>query len=136
MSMRGHEVRLFEKKLKAMFDRIDVELEEEWGGEYPLHPARPAFGSVGNPEHEGLFSVGASFSAGYGSDHGRGYVVETRLATLEDVPTETIEDIRNHVARRCSELLSEYFPNRDLDIVRDGSVFKITGDLSLGSGRT
>ncbi len=131
MSMRGHQLRLFEKKLKAMFDRIDVELEENWGDAYPLHPARAPFGTVGNPEHEGLFAVGASFSAGYGSDHGRGYVVETRMATLADVPDEVLEEIRRYVGRRCGELLPEYFPDRDLDVVRDGSVFKITGDLSL-----
>lgn len=130
--MRGHEVRLFEKRLKAIFDRIDVELEEEWGGTYPLHPARPEFGSVGNPEHEGLFSIGASFSAGYGSSHGRGYVVEVRLATLASVPWETMETIRNYVARRCVEMLPEFFPDRDLDVVRDGNMYKITGDLSLG----
>jgi hypothetical protein len=131
VSMRGHEVRLFEKKLKAMFDRIDVELEERWGDEYALHPSRAEFGTVGNPEYEGLFSLGASFSAGYGSTSGRGYVVEIRFATLEDVPPDTLEEIRNQVARRCDELLPEYFPDRDLDIVRDGSAFKITGDLSL-----
>lgn len=129
--MRGHQVRLFEKKLKALFDRIDVELEEEWGERYPLHPARAAAGSVGNPEHEGLFSLGASFSAGYGSAHGRGYVVEIRLATLARVPSEVIERIRDSVGRRCSELLPEYFPDRDLDVVRENDTFKITGDLSL-----
>lgn len=131
MSIRGHQVRLFEKKLKAMFDRIDVELEERWGDEYPLHPARAEFGTVGNPEHEGLFSLGASFSAGYGSTGGRGYVVEIRLATLEKVPPDMLESIRNQVAKRCAELLPEYFPERDLDIVREGSAYKITGDLSL-----
>ena len=134
MSIRGHEVRLFEKKLKAMFDRIDVELEERWGDEYSLHPARAEFGTVGNPEQEGLFSLGASFSAGYGSTGGRGYVVEIRLATLEDIPADTLEKIRNRVARRCEELLPDYFPDRDLDIVREGSNYKITGDLSLHRG--
>ncbi|TVR68106.1 MAG: hypothetical protein EA427_11350 [Spirochaetaceae bacterium] len=129
--MRGHEVRLFEKKLKALFDRIDVELEEEWGDEYPLHPARAEAGTVGNPEHEGLFSLGASFSAGFGSAHGRGYVMEIRLATLADVPGPVLQQIRDHVGRRCGELLPEYFPDRDLDVVRENDTFKITGDLSL-----
>lgn len=131
MSMRGHQVRLFEKKLKTVFDRIDVELEEKWGEQYPLHPARAAHGTVGNPEHEGLFSLGASFSAGYGSEYGRGYVVEIRLATLASIPDDTLETIRNYVGMRCGELLPETFPDRDLDVVREGNTYKITGDLSL-----
>lgn len=133
--MRGHEVRLFEKRLKTIFDRIDLELEEEWGeeweDEFPLHPSRAAFGTVGNPEYEGLFTLGASFSAGYGSEHGRGYVLEIRLATLASIPPDTMEAIRNYAGRRCNELLPEYFPDRDLDVVREGDMYKITGDLSL-----
>ncbi|HKK48748.1 MAG TPA: hypothetical protein VJ932_06595 [Alkalispirochaeta sp.] len=129
--MRGQEVQDFETTLKKLFDQIDTELEDRWGGEYPLHPSRPARGKSSNPETDGLFNVGASFSTGYGSDHGRGYVIETRMVTLTSVDSETREEIRNYVARRVSELLPQYFPNRDLDIVRDGDLYKVTGDLSL-----
>ncbi|SIP98455.1 hypothetical protein SAMN05920897_10292 [Alkalispirochaeta americana] len=131
MSFRDHRVRLFEKKLKIMFDRIDLELEEGWGETYPLHPARPASGTFGNPQDEGLFSLGASFSAGYGSDHGRGYVVEVRLATLAQVPDNQVEQIREYVVTRIRELLPELFGDRSLEVVRDGDLFKIVGDLSI-----
>ncbi|MFW5827009.1 MAG: hypothetical protein ACOCU4_02895 [Alkalispirochaeta sp.] len=129
--MRGREVQEFETKLKKLFDQIDAELEDQWGGEYPLHPARPPRGKSSNPETDGLFNVGASFSTGYGSDHGRGYVIETRMVTLTSVDDETREEIRAYVARRVDELLPEYFPDRDLDVVRDGDMYKVTGDLSL-----
>ncbi|MFP4153752.1 MAG: hypothetical protein ACOC2V_04015 [Alkalispirochaeta sp.] len=129
--MRGREVQEFEGTLKKLFDRIDDELEDRWGGEYPLHPARPARGVSTNKETDGLFNVGASFSAGYGSEHGKGYVVDVRLVTLSDVPDETIDEIHAYIARRIEELLPEYFPGRELDVVREGNTFKIIGDLSL-----
>lgn len=129
--MRGREVQDFETKLKQIFDQIDRELEDQWGGEYPLHPSRPRQGRSSNPEADGLFNVGASFSAGYGSEYGRGYVIETRMVTLSQVDDETREEIRNYVARRVTELLPAYFPGRDLELVRDGDLYKVTGDLSL-----
>ncbi|MEX2443075.1 MAG: hypothetical protein WD492_05695 [Alkalispirochaeta sp.] len=129
--MRGREVQEFETKLRRLFDEIDAELEDRWGGNYPLHPARPRQGRSSNPETDGLFNVGASFSTGYGSEYGRGYVIETRMVTLTTVDGDTRERIRSYVARRVTELLSQYFPDRDLDVVRDGDLYKVTGDLSL-----
>ncbi len=131
MSLRGTAVRSFEKRMKEVFDRIDHELEERYGDRWPLHPARPARGSTNNPEYYGLFSLGASFSAGYGSAHGRGYVMDIRLMTLADVPAEARNEIRRYVVDRCTKLIPEYFPERELSVVRDGDVFKIIGDLSL-----
>jgi hypothetical protein len=129
--MRSRGVETFEERLRELFDRIDDELEDRWGGEYPLHPARPPRGTVRNKEQDGLFNIGASFSAGYGSEHGKGYVIEVRLLTLSNVDDDTREDVRAYSARRVRELLPEYFPDRSLQIVRDGDLFKIVGDLSL-----
>lgn len=129
--MRGSEVLAFESSLKVIFDTIDDELEERWGDRYPLHPSRPARGRAANKEHDGLFNIGASFSAGYGTDHGRGYVVDVRMVTLARVPTEQREVIWDYVVARLEEELPRQFPDRDLDVVRDGSTFKIVGDLSL-----
>jgi hypothetical protein len=129
--MRGAEARRFEKTMKSLFDRIDDELEDRWGESYRLHPSRAPRGTSSNKEHDGLFNVGASFSAGYGSRHGKGYVVEIRMVTLENIPEEVEEDIERYVARRVDELLPEYFPDRDLDVVREGTTYKIVGDLSL-----
>jgi hypothetical protein len=129
--MLGGETQAFEKELKRLFDHIDEELEERWGDQFPLHPARSPEGSTGNPESDGLFNVGASFSAGYGSQSGKGYVIEIRMVTLASVDPETREDIREYVASRVESLLPERFPDRRLQITRDGDLFKITGDLSL-----
>lgn len=129
--MLGGGTQAFEKDLKALFDQIDGELEERWGERFPLHPARSAEGSTGNPESDGLFNVGASFSAGYGSQSGKGYVIEVRLVTLASVDPSTRAEIRRYVADRVASLLPERFPNRQLHVTQDGDLFKITGDLSL-----
>ena len=129
--MRGRGVQDFENRMKQLFDRVDGELEDRWGNEYPLHPARTPRGRSGNPESDGLFNVGATFSAGYGSEHGKGYVIEMRMVTLDHVDQQTREEVRAYTARRVSELLPEYFPDRHLEVVHDGNLFKITGDLSL-----
>ena len=131
--MRGREVLAFERTLKGLFDEIDHELEDRWGERYPLHPARLSRGRSSNSEHDGLFNVGASFSAGYGSAHGKGYVIEVRMVSLHDVEQSVAEEIREYTARRVHELLPRFFPNRTLNVVREGDLFKITGDLSLGT---
>ncbi len=131
--MRGREVEEFEKKLKRLFDQLDDELEDRWGGTYPLHPARPPRGKATNKELDGLFNIGASFSAGYGSEYGRGYVVEVRLVTLRSISETVWDEIREYCGRRIPELLDRHFPDRDLSLVQEGNTFKIVGDLSLSS---
>ena len=86
MSLRGPEVTRWEEKLKRVFDHIDDRLESKYGDKYPLHPARPKQGTTANKEEDGLFNVGAAFSAGFGSKRGRGYVVQVRMSTLSGVP--------------------------------------------------
>ncbi len=129
--MRGSRVRRFERALKRLFDRIDGELEDTWGTRYNLHPARMTRGATANPETDGLFNVGASFTTGFGSRHGRGYVIEIRTVTLENVSSEDRRAIREYVLRRANELLPEVFPDRALSAAMDGNTVKIVGDLSL-----
>lgn len=129
--MRGREVQEFERTLKALFDRIDDELEDRWGDRYRLHPSRPRRGRSSNKEHDGLFNVGASFTAGYGSEHGKGYVVDVRMVTLQNVPDEVEREIDEYVARRIGELAPDFFGPRELRVVREKKVYKIIGDLSL-----
>ena len=129
--MRSGSVESFESTLKRLFDQIDDELEDRWGGEYPLHPSRPQRGTVPNKEQDGLFNIGASFSAGYGSEYGKGYVIEVRLVTLSSIDESAREEIRRYAAERVEELLPAFFPDRKLRLVRDGDLFKIIGDLSI-----
>lgn len=133
MSIRHHKAIQWERTLKKVFDKIDHELESEYGSRYPRHPVRPARGKTANPEHDGLFNLGAAFSAGYGSQHGSGYIVRMRIATLSKVPPDLIEEIEDFVVERLRADLPKAFPGRDLKVTRDGPVFKIHGDLSLGT---
>lgn len=131
MSLRDPRVEAWESRLKEVFDLIDHELEDTYGKSFRLHPARPGRGSTANPQADGLFNVGASFSAGYGTATGRGYVVRIQMSTLENVPELIREQIRNEVAGRLRQLLPDSFPGKDLRVVREGFVYKITGDLKF-----
>jgi hypothetical protein len=132
MSFRDARVLRMERRLKTVFDRIDDHLEDKYGRDYPLHPARPRRGTTSNKEYDGLFNVGAVFSAGYGTEHGRGYVVEVQMATLADVPDDVRDTIEREVVAMLREELPKSFPNRELHVNRDGHVFKIYGDLRIG----
>jgi len=129
--MFGRRVETWEKKLKKLFDEIDDELEERFGAMYDLHPARAKRGATSNKEQDGLFDIGASFSAGFGSERGRGYVVDVDMITLDRVPVDVQMHIEELVAEKIREKLPKFFPGRELKVKRDGTVFKIIGDLSL-----
>ena len=130
--MRHPKAMAWEAKLKQVFDGIDTVLEERYGNDYPLHPARSSRGKTANPEYDGLFSVGGKFTAGFGSEHGPGYTVDCHLSTLTQVPVEIVEKIEEEVVGLLREHLPDAFPGRDLKISRDGHTYKIHGDLSLG----
>lgn len=129
--MRHHKIEEWESKLKRVFDRVDDHLEEKYGRKYPLHPARPTRGTTSSKAHDGLFNLGASFSAGYGSKRGPGYVVEVRMVTLTRVPQYLRNQIEEEAVERLREELPREFPDRELKIERDGRVYKIHGDLRL-----
>lgn len=106
-------------------------MEARYGDRFPLHPRRAEKGATADPSQDGLFDLGAAFSAGFGSDHGRGYVVSIRLSTLSRIPTKKMERIENEVVALLRKKLPEAFPHRALRVERDGHVFKIIGDLSI-----
>jgi hypothetical protein len=81
---------------------------------------------------DGLFEIIPDFTLGIGSEKGRGYRVSFRTATLERVPPEQAEFLMEQAAVFIKRKLPEYFPDRVLEVVRDGKGFKITGDFSLG----
>lgn len=122
----------FEKTLKRLFDTVDDQLEETYGHRYLLHPARPRRGKTSNKAQDGLFNVGATFTPGYGSKLGRGYIVQVEMVTLDRVPADLREAIEQEVADLVAEKLPYYFPHRRLSVDRDRNVYKIHGDLRLG----
>ena len=124
----------WEHQLKQIFDEIDTEFEQEgaWR-EFRRHPNRPPAFATSNREDDGLFDLGAAFTVGIGSAHGPGYVVQARIATLEAIPADLQEKFESEVARRLKQKLPKAFPDVKLFVDRDGPVYKIHGDLSLGS---
>lgn len=129
--MRGPELQSWERRLRSALEAIDEMLEERYGARYPLRPHRPPAGATSSFTSDGLFSVHAKYTAGYGSPTGEGYIVELRWSTLADVPDEVRESIRDEVEERLSRELDAQFPDRDLEVSREGSVLKIHGDLDL-----
>jgi hypothetical protein len=122
----------FTQSLEALFHEVDEELEDRWGDAYTPHPNRPPRNSTANPEMDGLFEIAPDFTAGLGSEKGRGYLVSLRLATLDKVDPALFEALLEESAALVREKLPRYFPERRLEVVRDGKRFKITGDFSLG----
>lgn len=129
--MRGPKVLGWELRLKNMFDEIDKILEKEYQGVLPLHPRRPAQGSTANPEADGLFNVGASYTTGLGSEFGEGYAVDIRLSSLEEVSPELREKVNTRVRMLLEEKLPLTFPNNQLKIADNGFGLKIYGDISI-----
>jgi hypothetical protein len=121
----------WEHSLKKIFDIIDDHLEEKYGYLYPLHPARPRRGKTANKASDGLFNIGAAFSAGFGSTHGRGWVVDVTMVTLSRVPAKIKIQINNKVIDELKRLLLVYYPEREIQVEKDGNVFKIFGELGL-----
>lgn len=122
----------WDERMKAMFDRIDGILEERYGGAWKLRRNRPALGETANPEADGLFNVGVFFDPGYGSELGRGYLVEIVVATDEELACVEREGIELAVQELLRRFLPEHFPERRLEVERDGAMFKIHGELGLG----
>jgi hypothetical protein len=123
---------VFDARMKKMFDEVDDFIEDAYGDKYPLHPVRPARGDTANKEADGLFNIGADFTLGFGSEHGRGYLINVSMATLEKVDEATRREIYEATAEKVKELIPIHFPERELTVRRDGNHFKIQGDFSMG----
>jgi hypothetical protein len=132
MSYRDPRVMEWEARLQSLFDEIDHVVEAEFGHIASIHPARPARGETSSPSADGLFDLGAAFTAGYGSKHGGGYVVTIRVATLSHIAPDVIEAIERRVLNLLEQKLPDAFPNRHLRVEREDHAYKIIGDLSIG----
>lgn len=131
MSTHPSQVKL-EKRFRAMLNELDEYLETTYGDRYDLHPNRLPRGEASSNIYDGLFSATMKFSLGYGSQLGRGYVVTIDISTLEMVDPEHRREIEADAARHLEELIPKHFPERELSVRRDGRLYKIVGDFSLG----
>jgi hypothetical protein len=121
----------WENKLQNIFDHIDHILEKKYGGKFRLKPNRPPHNQGVTPDTDGLFELGVSFSTGFGSEFGPGYVFQIRIATNEHIPNRFKKRVENEVVELLETKLPEAFPDRKLQIAKDGRVYKIYGDLDL-----
>lgn len=121
----------WEAKLDSILHEIDLKLEAKYGRNWPLHPARPQSGTAANPQYDGLFRLTASFSAGYGSRLGAGYILRVEIVTLHAIPEEERATIEAAAVRMVRAGLKKEFPEHHLAVERDGPVYKIYGDLDL-----
>ncbi|AYE35994.1 hypothetical protein DB313_00500 [Borrelia turcica IST7] len=108
---------------------VDYVLEDEFGSAYEVHPNRPFRGKAANGILDGLFRVTTSFTPGYGSNFGRGYLIIIEIITLDVVDMEFSKRVIERGIKVFKEKLREKFPGKKLAIVHDINVYKIIGDF-------
>ena len=122
----------FDSRLKKLFDEVDNYLEDLYESAYRLNKVRPARGETSNPEADGLFDIGAVFTPGYGSELGRGYLIDLKISTPEKIEENIRQEIYKNAADKVRELLPLHFPERELTVSLDRNHYKILGDFNLG----
>ena len=123
---------ILEEKMAQLCQALDNHLEDIYGDHYRLHPNRLRRGKGSNPSFDGLFSTSLAFTLGYGSEYGRGYVVNVEIRTLDKVSQYDSTKIQAEAFSFISLNLKKYIPDQDLKIVQDGNLMKVIGDFSLG----
>jgi hypothetical protein len=131
--MRDTLVESWEDRLNGLLRRVDSSLEARFGKALPIHPARPAAGITDNPQQDGLFRVTSTFTPGFGSRYGRGYVLTIDIVSLACPTPEFRDEVEQAAVTEITAGLPLVFPGKSLRVVRDGPVWKIIGDLSLKS---
>lgn len=129
--MRNPLIEEWEEKLNLLLRRVITNLEEEYGHVVARHPSRPAHGETPNPQNDGLFRITATFTPGFGSQWGKGYVLDIEPVTLARFPSDVWALVEAKACRMIQEGLEAALPGRGLVLKRDGTVWKIIGDLSL-----
>ncbi|AHH08059.1 hypothetical protein baBA2_000094 [Borrelia anserina] len=117
----------FENELFNICLYVDCVLEDEFGNSYEVHPNRLSRGKAANGLLDGLFRVTTSFTLGYGSKFGRGYLIIIEIITLDVVDIKFNNRVIERGIEVFSEKLREKFPERNLSIVHDINVYKIIG---------
>ena len=121
-----------ERRLDRLCMALDNYLEDQYSDIFTLHPNRPKRGAGANPSFDGVFATSVSFTLGYGSKYGRGYLIVIDVRTLQYVSSSQREEINNRAFLFIQKTLPVEFPERKLEIVRDGNLLKVIGDFSLG----
>jgi len=129
--MRNPRVEEWEERLNQLLRRVTVQLEERFSDFALRHPARLPHGATANPQNDGLFRITATFTPGFGSQLGKGYVLTIEPVTLDRFRQEAWREIENFACEQIRAGLEAVLPGRGLTVRRDGQIWKIVGDLSL-----
>ena len=129
--MRNPRVEEWEEKLNQLLRRVTVQLEERFSDFALRHPARLPHGAIANPQNDGLFRITATFTPGFGSQLGKGYVLTIEPVTLERFRQEDWQQIEDFACAQIRAGLEAALPGCGLTLQRDGQIWKIVGDLSL-----
>ncbi len=121
-----------EKALHTISDRTDDALEDTFGDTYNLHPNRMRRGKTENKASDGLFNAGFTFTPGYGSTHGRGYVLQFHISTLERVPKSVFRELEDFAAAYIESILNDYFLQGSVELVREETHYKLVGNFVEG----
>lgn len=121
-----------ERQMSELCQALDNHLEDIYGEHYSIHPNRLKRGMGSNPSFDGLFSTSCSFTLGYGTKSGRGYLVNVEIRTLDRIPFEEKAQIQDHAFDYIAENLKTFIPGRELEVIRENNLMKIVGDFSLG----
>ncbi|WP_320127828.1 hypothetical protein [uncultured Sphaerochaeta sp.] len=122
-----------ETNFRLLCDDLDTFLENTFGHRYTRHPNRLARGKAASVAYDGLFSTGTQFTLGYGSNYGRGYIVDIEIRTLDKIPATERQEIEEEAINQLKTFIPSRFPDRKISVVKDGNVYKLIGDFSLGS---
>ena len=129
--MSRTELEKWEQGLTDMLSEIDDILEDMYGKQFSLHPARSKRDTTSSKSQDGLIEINYNFSLGIGSELGEGYVVQTRFVTLEHIDKSKLEDVKKFVMLEIKKRLPIFFPDNKLSVNIDGKSLKICGDLKF-----
>ncbi len=118
-----------EEALFKISDRTDDALEDAYGEKYNLHPNRMKRGETPNKSSDGLFNAGFTFTPGYGSTHGRGYVLQFHISTLDRVPKEVYTLFEDFAAGYIRSILLDYFYPDTVELLGEKTHYKLVGDF-------
>jgi len=133
MSSQHPKMEAWDQALQDAVETVDREMERRHGHTFSLRWNRPQAGETCNPQMDGLFNIGIQFTLGYGSDKGRGYLLDVQIASRENPGEALRHRWEDEAAELLRDELAERFPGRELYLERDGRQYKITGDFNLGA---
>ena len=99
-----------EDQLRALCDDLDEYLEDTYGAEYHLRPNRQPRGTTSSNQYDGLFATAPAFTLGYGSEHGKGYVVEISICTFDWIEPKRRKEMFDDAFAYVNAILLTIFP--------------------------